>query len=155
MWFLPLDRNVWQKVYSVSGISIKYLTYMIYIIHCYYFICVCLCLCVHASLFVWRSEDNMWGWFLPSVVCVLVIELSLLGLAASSLTYCPRQPGTTWDKSVNWGTVQIRWACGHVCERLSWLSVDISKGSKPTLGGVMASIAKPEPMNEPASGVPL
>lgn len=32
----------------------------------------------------------MWGWFLPSVVWVLAIELSLLGLAASRLTYCPK-----------------------------------------------------------------
>lgn len=31
----------------------------------------------------------MWGWFLPSAVWVLAIELSLLGLTASSLTYCP------------------------------------------------------------------
>lgn len=101
MWFLPLDRNVWQKVYSVPGISIKYLTYMIYFIHHYYldlfiYLCVCarahVCVCVSACarLIVWRSEDNRWGWFLPSVVWVLAIELSLLGLAASSLTNCPR-----------------------------------------------------------------
>lgn len=54
------------------------------------FIYLCVYVSVCARLIVWRSEDNMWGWFLPSVVWVLVIELSLLSLAASSLTYCPK-----------------------------------------------------------------
>lgn len=72
----------------------------------FFFLCVCVCLCVHILAFtqthvcekdlwafvqgalVWRSEENLWSWFCPTV-CAWAALWSAGFAHTSAFTHCP------------------------------------------------------------------